>query len=500
MSAENLLYTMNKHNYLAHGRRGTWLRASALSLAVLSLAACKFGPDFKGAAMAVPVEFRGASASPDSIADLPWQSVLKNGELQSLLRETYANNRDFRAMMANVDSARRYITVANAPLFPWVSYGGTLSKGANYTNGNPVQTGGTTTTPGMVKGAASWELDLWGKTRRATEAAEADYLASEFGQRALMLSLLRQVADGYLQLLQLDEELAIMRESVVSYTDSLNLFKAQMEGGIGDKLQVASAEAALAASKAQVPALESQIASLENTLSVLAGRTPGRISRSGSLQEMAGAGRVPAGLPAALLAHRPDVLQSEQQLRSANAKIGVAIANYFPSISLTGAGGFVSADLTSATRKKSGWGIGANLSGPLFQAGSLRAQELIARNDFLAAKNDYEQTVLAALADVSTILISRAKLSEIIAEQEKAVSAYRTAVTTSMDRYRNGLSNYYEVLTAQQNLFPAQTLLAQYRYQYAATLPTLYAALGGGWNTTNREMIAGASETPASTR
>lgn len=487
---------MNTNIHNARRGRAAKLYASALALAALSLASCKLGPDYKGAAMAVPAEFRGAGSSLESIADLPWWLVLKNGELQSLLRETYANNRDFRAMMANVDSARRYVTVANAPLFPWLSYGGSISKGANYSNGNAIQTGGTTTTPGSVHGAASWELDIWGKTRRATEAAEAEYLASEFGQRALMLSLLRQVADGYLQLLQLDEELAIMHESVKSYTDSLQLFKTQMEGGIGDKLQVASAEAALAASKAQVPALESQIASLENTLSVLAGRTPGRINRSGSLREMAGAGRVPAGLPASLLAHRPDVLQSEQKLRAANAKIGVAIANYFPSISLTGAGGLVSSDLTTATKKKGSWGIGANLTGPLFQAGTLRAEEKIARNDFIAAKNDYEQTVLLALSDVSTTLIQRAKLREIIAEQEKAVDAYRTAVTTSMDRYRNGLSNYYEVLTAQQNLFPAQTLLAQYRYQYAATLPTLYAALGGGWNNTNREMVAGSAVAP----
>ncbi|SEH95036.1 efflux transporter outer membrane subunit [Akkermansia glycaniphila] len=483
---------MNKTQYMKSHGSLVW-RSAALAIAALALSSCKFGPDYKKNDMAVPAEFRGGNSSSESVADLPWWKVLRNNELQSLLRDTYANNRDLKSMMANVDSARQYVTIARAPLFPWVSYGGGVSKGSNYAMGNMTQMNGVTTAPGMMKGAVSWEIDLWGKTRRATESAVAQYLASEEGQRALMLSLLRQVADGYLQLLQLDQELEITREAVTSYTKSLNLFQAQLDGGIGDKLQVASAEAALAASKAQVPALEAEIAALENTLSVLAGRTPGSIRRSGSLQSVAGAARVPAGLPAQILANRPDVRQKEFELRSANAEIGVAITNYFPSISLTGGGGLVSSDLARATKHKSAWGVGADLSGPLFQAGTLRANELVARNNFLAAKNAYEQSVLSALADVSTTLIQRAKLNEIIVEQEKAVAAYRTAVESSMDRYTNGLSSYYEVLTAQQNLFPALTALSQYRYQYASTLPTLYTALGGGWQQDNREMLSGAS-------
>lgn len=173
-----------------------------------------------------------------------------------------------------MEKARQYITITEAPLFPWADYSGSVSKGSNYTGGKIAQTTGTTLTPGAIDAGISWELDIWGKARRMTEAASADYLASEEGQRALMLSLLRQVADSYLQLLQLDEQLAIVQKSVESYSESLRLFDEQLEGQVGDRLQVASAKAALASSQAQIPAIQVQIANLENAVSVLAGRAP----------------------------------------------------------------------------------------------------------------------------------------------------------------------------------------------------------------------------------
>lgn len=194
--------------------------------------------------------------------------------------------------------ARQYITITEAPLFPWADYSGSVSKGSNYTGGSIAQTTGTTLTPGAIDAGISWELDIWGKTRRMTEAARADYLASEEGQRALMLSLLRQVADSYLQLLQLDEQLAIVQKSVESYSESLRLFDEQLEGQVGDRLQVASAKAALASSQAQIPAIQVQIANLENAVSVLAGRAPRHIRRSGSTRDIAYNVKVPAGIPA----------------------------------------------------------------------------------------------------------------------------------------------------------------------------------------------------------
>lgn len=467
-------------------RLNQYITYAVLLGTAFTVSSCMMGPDFKPVDMPMPAAFRGAPASTESIADLPWWKVLKNKDLQDLLTDTYNNNRDLKATMARVEQARQYITVTEAPLFPWASYTANLSKGSNYASGIVTQTNGTTQSSGTIIGGVSWELDLWGKTRRMTEAARADYMASEEGQRALMLSLLRQVADSYLQLLQLDEQLAIVQKSVESYSESLRLFSEQLEGQVGDRLQVASAKAALSSSQAQIPAIEAQIANLENAVSVLAGRQPGHIRRSGSTRDIAYNVKVPAGIPAYILSRRPDVRQSEYKLRSANAEIGVAIANYFPSISLTAAGGVAATNMDVH-----GWGISSNLTGPIFQAGKLTASKRAAKAGFLAACNDYEQTVLNAMSEVSSTLIQRDKLRDITATQSDAVEAYRTAVKLSFERYRTGLSNYIEVLYALQNLYPAQIQLSQYYYQHASTLVALYTALGGGWNMSHQAIVDG---------
>ncbi len=459
---------------------------TSLILSVASLAAlasCTFGPAWTQPDMPVPAEFRGQGVSGSTMADLPWQQVLHDKNLEALLHDVFANNRSMEAMRHNVDAARQYITVANAPLFPWLGYGASTSKGMNQSGGAGIaQMGGVTTNPGSAALNASWELDIWGKTRKESESAEASAAAAEEELNNLRVSLMRQVACGYLQLLMLDEQLEIAKASVESYRDSLQLFENQVEGGIADKLQTTSATAALAAAEAEIPALQSQIAELENTLSVLAGRMPGHIKRGGNLKAYAAASSVSAGIPADVIARRPDIRAKEQELRAANADIGVAIASYFPSISLTGAAGYASADLRTAINgHRSGWGIGANLTGPLFRAGQLRANERIKRDAFLAAKAEYEQAVLAAMSEISTTLIQRAKLREIMQKQEAAVAAYQESVQLAKARFRTGLANYYEVLTAQQGLFPAQKQLAAYRYQYAACVPTLYTQLGGGW-------------------
>ena len=219
-------------------RTNPYITRAILLGTAFAASSCMMGPDFKPVDMPMPAAFRGAPAATESIADLPWWKVFKNKDLQDLLTDTYNNNRDLKATMARVEKARQYITITEAPLFPWADYSGSVSKGSNYTGGSIVQTTGTTLTPGALDAGISWELDIWGKTRRMTEAARADYLASEEGQRALMLSLLRQVADSYLQLLQLDEQLAIVQKSVESYSESLRLFDEQLEGQVGHGVRV----------------------------------------------------------------------------------------------------------------------------------------------------------------------------------------------------------------------------------------------------------------------
>lgn len=459
-------------------------RTLILSLAGVAgfVASCSFGPMWSTPEMPVPAEFRGVGVAGSTMADLPWQQVLKDDNLQKLLDDVFTSNRSLEAMMHNVNSAKRYITIARAPLFPSIGYLAQGSQGAS--SPATVATADEHKIPGAAGLSASWELDLWGKTRKGVENAEAQALAAEESLNSMRISLMKQVANGYLRLIMLDEQLKIAHEAVASYRESLTLFENQLEGGVADRLQTASAQAALSAAEAQIPNLEMQIAEMENTLSVLAGRAPGSIARGGNMMAFANASGVAAGIPADVIARRPDIRAAEQDLRAANAEIGVAIASYFPSISLTGLAGIATPDLRHGmSRSDDGWGIGANLTGPLFNAGQLRANEQAKRDAFLAAKADYEQTVLSALAEISTTLVQRAKLRDIMKKQEQAVAAYQESVKLSKARYAQGLASYYEVLTAQQGLFPAQTQLAAYRYQYAACVPTLYTQLGGGWKT-----------------
>lgn len=437
--------------------------------------------------MPVPEAFRGKTVGTGNMADLPWQEVMKDARLAALLQDVFNANRSLAAMNHNLAIANEYVTMARVPLFPWAGYGASTSKGMNSQGGaNIAQTGGITTNPGSAALSASWELDLWGKNRLGVRSAIASAKATQEELHNMRISLMRQAACGYLQLLMLDEQLRISRASVESYRESLKLFRNQLDAGIADKLQTASAEAALAAAEAEIPALEMQIAELENTLSALAGRMPGRIARGGSLSSFAAASRVASGIPADVLARRPDIRAKEQELRAANAEIGIAIANYFPSISLTTAGGYASADLRhNILGHRSGWGIGANVNGSItdivFRGGALRANTRAKREAFLAAKANYEQTVLNAMAEISTTLVQREKLVQVMNKQAAAVAAYQESVELSMERYKTGAAAYYEVLQAQLLLFPAQKQLAAYRYQYAACIPTLYTQLGGGW-------------------
>lgn len=472
-----------QHYTINANMKPTMKKASLLLLSALGISSCTFGPVWTKPEMPVPEVFRGKSVGSGNMADLPWQDVLKDANLSALLQDVFAANRSLESLKHNVDAARAYVTIARAPIFPWIGYGASTSKGMNSQGGaNIANTGGVTTNPAAAVLSASWELDIWGRVRRGVESAQASADAAQEELHNLRVSLLRQVACGYLQLLMLDEQLRISRAAAQGYRDSLYIFQHRLEEGVDSMLQTTSAEAALAAAEADIPMLEMQIAELENTLSVLAGRMPGHIARSGNLKSFAAASKVASGIPADVIARRPDIRAKEQQLRAANADIGVAIANYFPSISLTAAGGYASADLRHSIRShRSGWGIGASLTGPIFQAGQLTANTRAKRDAFMAAKADYEQSVLNAMSEISTTLTQREKLVQIISRQEKAVAAYQESVRLSSSLYNEGEASYYELLQSQLLLYPAQKQLAAYRYQYAATVPTLYTQLGGGW-------------------
>jgi multidrug efflux system outer membrane protein len=413
--------------------------------------------------------------------------------LQSLIREALTNNYDLRIAMSRVEQSRAVAMQARAQFVPSVDYSGTVSQGKNDLFGGIFPNNGVTTGSGVAALNAFWELDLWGRVRRLNESARAQLLASEEARRGVRLSLLSDVATDYLRLLELDLEMEIAKNTTNSFGESLNIFTQRLEGGTASDLEAARAEAALADAASAIPSILQQISTTENELCILLGRIPGPVNRSGeTLVTLPPV--VPAGLPSALLERRPDVRQMEQLLRSANAQIGESAAEFFPKIGLTALFGRISPELSAfSLGSANAWGVGAEAAGPLFEGGRLVGQYRQAKAARDEARLRYRQTVLTALADVSDALLSRERLSDIRGQQVREVSALERAVKTSTSRYIAGKASYYEVLEAQQQLFPAQLNLARTQRDEQLAVVALYKALGGGWQDE-------AAKTPASTK
>lgn len=463
----------------------------AFSLCFLFLAGCAVGPNYKRPQVNEPQSFRSEpSEATNSFADLPWWQVFHDETLQKLIRTALTNNYDLRVAVTRVQQARAVTAETRAGLFPQVNYGGFAGGGHN---ASPGSVGGglpihTNIEIWQADINASWELDIWGRVRRMTESARAQYFASEEARRDVTTSIIAQVAQDYFQLLALDRQLAIARESTNSFGGSLHIFTERLTHGAASKLETSSAQALLESAAATIPDLERQVAQLENQLSVLLGENPHAIVHEDSQLDDQFPPKVPAGLPSSLLERRPDIREAEQQLRSANAQVGAAIGNYFPQLSLTGLFGQVSPELSGITAGgANAWSVAANLAGPIFQGGRLRAQyrQAIAVREQNALQ--YQAAVLNALQEVSSALVAREKLAEARVHQAQAVEAYKQAVEIVTRRYQNGQSSYFEVLQEQQLLFPAENSLVQTELSQLTSIVQLYRALGGGWQTeTNR--------------
>jgi outer membrane protein, multidrug efflux system len=449
---------------------------------MLFLAGCAVGPNYKRPPINAPETFRGENEiSTNSFADLPWWRVFHDDTLQNLIRTALTNNYDLRIAVTRVGQARAIAAQARSQFFPQLNYTVNAGRAQNAANNMPSPTG----TLGDVFAAgatASWEIDLWGQIRRLNESARAQFLASEEARRDVMISLIAQVAQDYFQLLALDSQLEIARQSTNSFGESLTLFNEQLRGGVASKLETSSAEALMDSAAATIPELEQQIALQENQLSVLLGKNPGAIPREESSFENQMLPEVPAGLPSALLERRPDIREAEQQLRSANAQVGVAVAGFFPQLNLTGLFGEASPELSAFTSGGDvAWSIAAGLTGPLFHGGQLRAQYAQARAAREQFVLQYQAAVLNAFQEISDALISREKLADARTQQSRAVDAYKEAVKISMERYRLGNASYYEVLQEQQQLFPAENSLVQTQLNQLLAVVQLYQTLGGGW-------------------
>ena len=455
------------------------------------LAGCAVGPDYKRPPVAEPRVFRGQpTAEAASLADLPWWEVFRDASLNDLIREALGSNYTAQIAAARVQEAQAQLGVARSRFFPSIGY---IFNAQQQRNGIAAQLGLNTTgeeTQSLFVGGltASWELDIWGRIRRSNEAARADLLATEDARRGVWLTLVGEVAQAYFELLALDVRLGIAKDSTDAFQGTYDLFRDRLEFGVASKLQTSRAEGALGAAQATIPEIQGEITAKENQISILLGRSPGPIPRGTPMYEQRVVPAVPAGLPSALLERRPDIRRAEQQLIRANALVGVAKAEFFPKLNLTGVLGSASPELSGVTSASAlVWAVASGLAGPVFQGGRILENYRAHIAAWEQEKFRYEHIVLTAFREVSDALTVLGKLAEAETGQTRSVKALEDAVTYATDRYRYGRASYYEVLEAQQQLYPAQSTLAQIRRDRLLAYVQLYKALGGGWSLTDSQ-------------
>ncbi|HWO93097.1 MAG TPA: efflux transporter outer membrane subunit [Methylomirabilota bacterium] len=471
---------------------------SSLVVAAL-LSGCAIGPDYKRPAVARPETFRGqATAEAASLADVPWWEAFQDPILKGLIQDALGSNYDVRIAAARVQEARANLGVARSDYFPSLDYGGGASR-ARMLPGVLGGVGAQAPASDLYSAtmSMSWELDIWGRIRRSNEAARATLLSTEDARRGVWLTLVSDLAQAYFQLLALDVQLQIARDSTQAYQGTYDLFLDRLNHGIASKLETSRALGALGVAQATIPQLERDIVARENQIRILLGKAPGPIPRGQPMYQQPVVPAVPAGLPSALLERRPDLRQAEQQLVAANARIGVAKAEFFPKLSLTSLFGTASPEMSALTGGTATiWAVAGMFSGPLFNAGRTRGIYRASIAQWEQVRLQYEQAVLTALREVSDALTALAKLTDAEAGQDTAVRALADAVDHATDRYRQGLASYYEVLEAQQQLYPAQITLAQIRQDRLLTYVRLYKALGGGWSLSDAQWTAQQHEMP----
>jgi multidrug efflux system outer membrane protein len=458
-------------------------------ITLLFAAGCVMGPSYKQPATNAPDNFRFASGkTTNSLADLPWREVFQDPRLQDLITVALTNNYDIRQAVARVEQARYSAIGVRSQLYPQVGYGGDVGRGRNSLYNSPADLNGATKSSAFVNLNAAWEIDFWGRVRQLSRAAQAQYLATDEARRSVTIALISDVAGAYYQLLDLDQELQIERDATNAYAGSYRIFNDRLTNGVASRQETDRAAAALANAAALIPQLEILIASAENQLNILLGRNPGRILRDSLTNQPEPRLEIPVGLPSDLLRRRPDVLAAEQLLIAANAEIGASIASFFPQIGLTTFLGRQSTELSEFTGGAGNlWNAGGTLSGPLFQGGRLYAQYKGSKAKFEEARAAYQQSVLTSFREVSDALITREKLAEVKVSNEQAVMALESSVELATERYLNGKSSYFEVLQAQQDLYPSQIAQVQTQAGEWLAVVQLYKSLGGGWQAADEQ-------------
>jgi len=471
--------------------------AAAIAMATI-VSSCVQGPDYARPAVDAPADFRFEPASVAETANTEWWKQFGDPVLDQLIATALANNLNVKVAAANVEQAAGVFTQTRSGLFPQVGYAGTgerlrvTESGATpFINGIP-----NPQTAYQALLTASWELDLWGRIQRLSESARANLFATDEARRGVILSLVASVATDYLTLRGLDEQLVIANRTLDAYGQSVKLYELQFNYGQTSQMTVAQVQSQYETAAAQIPQIESQIAQTENALSILLGRNPGPIPRGKSIYDLA-LPSVPAGVPSQLLERRPDLLQSEQTLIAANAQIGAARALYFPTISLTGALGGSSAQLSSLFSGPSRvWNYTGQVVGPIFTFGAVSGQVAQAEASQRAALYNYQYSIQNAFADVDNSLVANAKLQDQLGAQQRLVAALKDYARLAKLQYDGGYTSYTTVLQAEQSLFPAELTLASVRASVFSSAANIYKAMGGGWVTTADRMTTTEARAP----
>ena len=435
-----------------------------------------------------PTVFRGDTATqpdPQSLADLKWFELFKDEKLQELIKEALANNYDLREAVARIDAARANYGIARSNQFPTIGIGADvvnerLSRSGSLTLPEPAKR--DRSFGSVLLNLLSFELDIWGRVRKETAASKSDLLAQEEARRAIMVSIIADVATSYISLREFDYELEISKRTLASRQESLRIISLRQQRGVSTLLEVREAENLVYSASETIPALERSINATENFLSYLTGRNPGSIERGLSLTDHQLPVSVPAGLPSDLIERRPDIRSVENSLIAANARIDVAKAAYFPRISLTAFLGFESGELTNLFKNsRSVWFLGGELAQPIFTAGRLKSNVRFtqAQRDFLVT--DYQKTIQGAFRDVSDSLVAYQKLREVRTQRELLVATLRDRSRLSYLRYTGGVATLLDALDADRSLFDAEQSLAQARRDELLSVVQLYKSLGGGW-------------------
>ncbi len=466
-------------------------RQAVLILTACVWAGCSVGPNYKRPALSVPASFRAPEPLPPgqaaSFADLKWFEVFQDEKLQELIRTALVRNYDLRDAVTRVEAARASLGITRSNQYPNFGAGGSVEL-------NRLSRDGATPLPAQLIpsqnrnfGSAalellSFEIDIWGRLRRATEAARANLLSADENRQAVVTTLVSDVATDYLTLRELDYTLEISRHTLQTREESLGLTKSRQTGGVSTLLDLRQAEQLVYTAAETIPTIQQQIEQTENQINLLLGQNPGSVPRGRSLTEQTFPPDVPAGLPSALLERRPDIRAAEQDLIAANAEIGVARAAYFPQLSLSGSLGGASTQLSSLfSGPHSTWNLAPQVAQPVFTAGRIKSGVRLAQAERDHALVQYEKTIQTAFAEVSDALIAHQRVRESREKQEALVHALEDRVRLAYLRYRGGVDTQLNALDADRDLFQAQLDLAQIRLRETLTVVQLYKALGGGW-------------------